>query len=73
MKEAHLNAAAQNCMVFIQPGGNDSNTWKLVWLVLVNEVSWNPFHGPKCRQTLALLSLRRHDGMRYNGRKKNGS
>ena len=68
MKEVHLNTAAQNCMVFIQPGGNDSNTWKLVWLVLVNEVSWNPFHGPQCRQTLALR--RQHDGMRYNGKEK---
>ena len=64
MKESHLHAAAQDCMVFIQPGGNETNTWKLVWLVLVNGVSWTPPYGPQCTHALALLFLQRHDGIR---------
>lgn len=43
MKEIHLNAAAPDCMVFIQPGGAETNTWKLVWLV--KAVSVNPIQG----------------------------
>ena len=64
MKETHLNVAARDCMVFIQPGGNETNTWKLVWLV--KELSMNPIQGPQCTYNLILLFLRRHHRLRWN-------
>ena len=62
MKETHLNVAyGGDCMVFIQPGGNETNTWKLVWLV--RAISANPILGFPCTYTLIFPFLLRHEGM----------
>ena len=62
MKESHLNVAIRpDYMVFVQPGGVEVNTWKLVWLV--REPSANPIQGSPCTYT-PIISFLPYDMMR---------